>query len=73
MIDLPTEALWLVIALPLGGSLLLHFVGRWLGEPLAGYLADHFGSYRPAFTLLAALAGLGAIIFLLARRPKLRP
>jgi len=39
MIDLPTEALWLVIALPLGGSLLLHFVGRWLGEPLAGYLA----------------------------------
>jgi len=39
MIDLPTEALWLVIALPLGGSLLLHFAGRWLGEPRAGYLA----------------------------------
>lgn len=39
MIELPTEALWLVIALPLGGSVLLHFVGRWLGEPRAGYLA----------------------------------
>ena len=39
MIELPTEALWLVIALPLGGAVLLHFAGRWLGEPRAGYLA----------------------------------
>ncbi|MYA38468.1 MAG: NADH-quinone oxidoreductase subunit L, partial [Acidimicrobiia bacterium] len=39
MIELPAEALWLVIALPLGGSLLLHFAGRWLGEPRSGYLA----------------------------------
>ncbi len=39
MIELPTEALWLVIALPLGGALLLHFAGRFLGEPRAGYLA----------------------------------
>ncbi len=39
MIELPAEALWLVIALPLGGAMLLHFAGRRLGEPRAGYLA----------------------------------
>ena len=39
MMELPTEALWLVIALPLGGALLLHFTGRLVGEPRAGYLA----------------------------------
>jgi NADH-quinone oxidoreductase subunit L len=33
------DLLWLIIALPLGGTLLLHFFGRRLGEPLAGYLA----------------------------------
>ncbi len=39
MIELPAEALWLVIALPLGGAVLLHFAGRLLGEPRSGYLA----------------------------------
>jgi len=35
-----TEFVWLVIALPLAGALLLHFFGRYLKEPLAGWLAS---------------------------------
>ncbi|HSL25752.1 MAG TPA: NADH-quinone oxidoreductase subunit L [Acidimicrobiia bacterium] len=31
--------LWLVIALPLAGAVFLHFFGRRVGEPRAGYLA----------------------------------
>ncbi len=31
--------LWLIIAIPLAGALMLHFVGRRLGEPGAGYVA----------------------------------
>ena len=54
MIELPTEALWLVIALPLGGAVLLHFVGRWLGEPRAGYLAC--AASLAAFGVAAAAA-----------------
>jgi len=34
-----TEYLWLVIALPLAGAVFLHFFGRFLREPLAGWLA----------------------------------
>ena len=54
MIELPAEALWLVIALPLGGSLLLHFAGRWLGEPRSGYLAC--AASLAAFGVAAAAA-----------------
>ena len=36
MVDL----LWLVIALPLAGAVLLHFFGRYLKEPLAGWVAS---------------------------------
>jgi NADH-quinone oxidoreductase subunit L len=32
--------LWLVIALPLAGAVFLHFFGRRIGEPRAGYLAS---------------------------------
>ena len=35
-----TEFVWLEIALPLAGALLLHFFGRYLKEPLAGWLAS---------------------------------
>jgi NADH-quinone oxidoreductase subunit L len=55
MIELPTEALWLVIAFPLGGALLLHFAGRWLGEPRAGYLA---GAASLAAFAVAAVAAI---------------
>ena len=54
MIELPTEALWLVIAFPLGGALLLHFVGRWVGEPRAGYLAS--AASLAAFVVAAVAA-----------------
>jgi NADH-quinone oxidoreductase subunit L len=34
------ELLWLIIALPMAGAVLLHFVGRYLKEPLSGWLAS---------------------------------
>ncbi len=34
------DFLWLIIALPLAGSAVLHFTGRFLKEPLAGWLAS---------------------------------
>ncbi len=34
-----TDLLWLVIVLPLFGSVFLHFFGRRLGEPVAGWVA----------------------------------
>ncbi len=46
MIDL----LWLVIALPLAGAVLLHFLGRYLKEPVSGWIASAFigGSFAVA-------------------------
>jgi NADH-quinone oxidoreductase subunit L len=38
--DFVTEFLWLVIALPLSGALVLHFFGRYLKGPLSGWLAS---------------------------------
>ena len=35
-----TEVLWLVILLPLLGAVLLHFAGRWMPEPMAGWIAS---------------------------------
>ncbi|HWL49253.1 MAG TPA: NADH-quinone oxidoreductase subunit L, partial [Acidimicrobiia bacterium] len=35
-----TDLLWLVIALPLAGALLLHFFGRYIKEPMSGWLAS---------------------------------
>ena len=55
MIELPTEALWLVIALPMGGALLLHFAGRLLGEPRAGYLASAISLAAFAVAAVAAI------------------
>ena len=40
MVELAQDFLWLIIALPLGGALLLHFLGRRIGEPRAGCLAS---------------------------------
>ena len=34
-----TDFLWLIIALPLAGAVVNHFVGRRLGEPRSGWLA----------------------------------
>ncbi|HEX6146079.1 MAG TPA: NADH-quinone oxidoreductase subunit L [Acidimicrobiia bacterium] len=50
-----TDYLWLVIALPLAGSLFLHFFGRYVREPLSGWLAS--AAMGGAF-VIAALAAL---------------
>ncbi len=56
------DFLWLVIALPLAGAVLLHFFGRYLKEPLAGWLASAAigGSFLVALTAaLRFFAGNG--------------
>ena len=58
MIELPAEALWLVIAFPLLGAVLLHFVGGRLGEPRAGFLA------AAASVASFAVAAVAAVPFL---------
>ncbi|PKB68686.1 MAG: hypothetical protein BZY81_01245 [SAR202 cluster bacterium Io17-Chloro-G4] len=40
-----------------------------IAAPLAGYMRDVQGTYTQAFYLLAALNFVGAVLFLLARRP----
>src|SRR5690606_7425646 len=57
-----TDVLWLVIALPLAGAVFLHFFGRYLREPLAGWLATLAIGGAFLVGLLAALpffAGTG--------------
>ncbi len=48
------DYLWLVIALPLAGAVVLHFLGRRLGEPWAGWLAS--AAIGGAFVVAAAAA-----------------
>jgi len=38
---------------------------------VAGIFADITGNYRVGFTILALLAGLGSLFFILAKRPRL--
>jgi len=42
-----------------------------IAAPLAGFMRDELGDYNMAFLLLAGLNTLGAVFFLVARRPKL--
>jgi sugar phosphate permease len=44
-------------------------LGMMAGPLVAGVLADRTGSYVAGFRVLAALAALGSVFFLLARRP----
>ncbi len=48
------ELVWLVIAVPLAGAVAIHFVGRYLREPLAGYVAS--AATGTAFLVAAAAA-----------------
>jgi len=57
------------IGMILGLSSLIIVVGQIGGPMLAGVLADMYGNYRAGFTVLAVLAGVGSMFFLLARRP----
>jgi MFS family permease len=40
------------------------------GPMFAAVMADHFGSYRGAFVVLATLAGLGSLFWVFARQPR---
>jgi len=57
------------IGMILGLSLMIIVVGQVGGPMIAGILADITGNYRLGFTVLALLAGLGSVFFLVAKRP----
>jgi sugar phosphate permease len=57
------------IGMILGLSSMIIVVGQVGGPLIAAVLADLTGSYRPGFTVIAALAGIGSLFLLLARRP----
>jgi sugar phosphate permease len=57
------------IGMILGLSFMIMVIGQVGGPMIAGILADITGNYRAGFTVLALLAGLGSVFFLLAKRP----
>ena len=52
-----------------GISSMIVMLGMMGGPLVAGILADRTGSYLPGFSVLAAMAALGSVAFVLARRP----
>jgi sugar phosphate permease len=58
------------IGMILGLSLMIVVVGQVGGPMIAGALADLTGNYRAGFTILALLAGLGSLFFVLAKKPE---
>src|SRR5262245_10249721 len=58
------------IGMILGLSSLILVIGQIGGPIIAGAFADWTGNYKMGFTILAALAALGSLFFLMARRPK---
>ncbi len=58
------------IGMILGLSSVIVVIGQIGGPMVAGALADLTGNYRAGFTVLALLAGLGSLFFLLAKRPE---
>ena len=58
------------IGLISGLSFTIVMAGQIVGPLFAGALADATGNYRAGFTVLALLAGLGSVFFLLVRRPE---
>ena len=59
------------IGMILGLSFMIIVIGQVGGPMIAGVLADVTGNYRLGFTILALLAGLGSLFFVLAKRPRL--
>jgi len=57
------------IGMILGLSFMIIVIGQVGGPMIAGILADATGNYRAGFTILALLAGLGSLFFVMARRP----
>jgi MFS family permease len=58
------------IGLILGLSFAIIVIGQIGGGMIAGVLADLTGNYRAGFTVVALLAGVGSLFFVLARRPR---
>jgi MFS family permease len=59
------------IGLILGLSFAIIVIGQIGGGMIAGVLADLTGNYRAGFTVVALLAGMGSLFFVLAQRPRL--
>lgn len=57
------------IGMILGLSFMIIVVGQIGGPLIAGVLADATGNYRAGFTVIALLAGVGSLFFLLAKKP----
>ncbi|HEV8106407.1 MAG TPA: MFS transporter [Burkholderiales bacterium] len=57
------------IGMILGLSFMIIVIGQVGGPMIAGILADITGNYRTGFTVLALLAGVGSMFFVLAKRP----
>ena len=57
------------IGMILGLSSMIIVIGQLGGPMVAGVLADLTGNYRAGFTVLAVMAGLGSLFFLLAKKP----
>jgi MFS transporter, OFA family, oxalate/formate antiporter len=58
------------IGMIMGLSHLVTVFGNIIGPIMAGAFADWTGDYRMGFTILAVMAGLGSLFFLMARRPR---
>ena len=59
------------IGLILGLSFMIVVLGQIGGAMISGILADATGNYRAGFTVVALLAGLGSVFFLMAKKPAL--
>ncbi len=59
------------IGVIMGLSTMIVVIGNIVGPMLAGAFADWLGNYRVGFTVLALLAGVGSLFFLMAKPPKL--
>jgi sugar phosphate permease len=57
------------IGMILGLSFMIIVVGQVGGPIVPGIFADITGNYRMGFTILALLAGLGSVFFVLAKKP----
>lgn len=55
----------------MGFSSLVVMLGMTFGPLFAGIMSDAFGNYKVGFNIIAILAGLGSIFFILSTPPKL--
>ena len=54
----------------IGLSSMIVVFGNIAGPILAGAFADWTGNYRMGFTILAVLAGVGSLFFVMAKPPR---